>query len=310
MGSVRQNGGTMNDPLARLPADTLRRAEVLCPPYVRPAFDMHVHPPPEEGRIEAMFDAARQVGITRLILSDLGRGEWRYEPPVEHVRRANERVYGIVADHPGFAYGLVYVNPNHAETGDILEEGLVQPGIVGIKLWVSCRDERGAIDPVYPVLELAQERGTPVLLHCYERSGGNLHGELSPADIAGLARRYGQAKLVMAHLGGLWLRGVRVVRSCPNVYADICGSRAYLGMVEHAVRELGSERVLYGSDACGRAFAGQIAKVIAADIAVADKRRILWDNSAALFLQRMEHPPDGHPPDAGPRFVGYGRGRK
>ena len=260
------------------------------PSYVRPAFDMHVHPPLDEGRIEAMFDAARRVGITRLILSDLGRGEWPYEPPVEHVRRANEYVYKVVADHAGFAYGLVYVNPNHVESRDILEEGLAQPGMVGIKLWVSCRDERGAIDPVYPVLELAEERGVPVLLHCYERSGGNLHGELSPVDVAGLARRYPQVKLVMAHLGGLWLRGVRVVRPYPNVYADVCGSRAYLGMVEHAVRELGSERVLYGSDACGRAFAGQIAKVIAAEIEVADKRRILWDNSAALFCAGERRP--------------------
>jgi predicted TIM-barrel fold metal-dependent hydrolase len=60
-------------------------------------------------------------------------------------------------------------------------------------------------------------------------------------------------------------------------------------MVEHAVRELGSERVLYGSDAYGRAFAGQIAKVIAAEIGVADKRRILWDNSEALFTRAGGH---------------------
>jgi predicted TIM-barrel fold metal-dependent hydrolase len=262
------------------------------PSYVQPALDMHVHPPPGEGRIEALFEAARQVGIARLILSDLGQGEWRQNPHVEHVRRANERVYRIVADHPNFAYGLVYVNPNHAETRDILEEGLAQSGIVGIKLWVSCRDEHGSIDPVYPVLELAQQRGVPVLLHSYERTGGNLHGELSPADIAGLADRYPQANLIMAHLGGLWLRGVRVVQPYPNVYADVCGSRAYLGMVEHAVRELGSERVLYGSDAHGRAFSGQIAKVIAAEIEVSDKRRILWDNSVALFLGREGEPDD------------------
>ena len=185
----------MNDSQTKLLSDA------LCPRYVHPAFDMHVHPPPDEGRIEAMFDAARQVGITRVLLSDLGRGEWRYEPVVEQVRQANERVYGIVADHPGFAYGLVYVNPNHGETRGILEEGLAQPGMVGIKLWVSCRDERGAIDPVYPVLELARERGIPVLLHSYERSGGNLHGELSPADIAGLARHYPQVHLVMASPG-------------------------------------------------------------------------------------------------------------
>jgi predicted TIM-barrel fold metal-dependent hydrolase len=63
-------------------------------------------------------------------------------------------------------------------------------------------------------------------------------------------------------------------------------------MVEHATRELGSERVLYGSDAYGRAFSGQIAKVIAAEIDIADKRRILWDNSAELFLGQGGEPND------------------
>jgi predicted TIM-barrel fold metal-dependent hydrolase len=239
-----------------------------------------------------MFDAARQVGITRLVLSDLGLGTWRHEPAIDHVRQANERVYRLVTEHAGFAYGLVYVNPNHTETRDILEEGLEQPGMVGIKLWVSCRDATGALDPVYPVLEMAQQRGVPVLLHSYDRTGGTLHGELAPADIAELARRYPQARLIMAHLGGLWLRGVRQVKPYPNVYADICGSRAYLGMVEHATRELGSERVLYGSDAYGRAFSGQIAKVIAAEIDIAEKRRILWDNSVELFLERELMPDD------------------
>jgi predicted TIM-barrel fold metal-dependent hydrolase len=44
------------------------------------------------------------------------------------------------------------------------------------------------------------------------------------------------------------------------------------------------DRVLYGSDAQGRAFIGQLAKVVGAELEVTDKRRILWDNSARLFF--------------------------
>jgi len=253
------------------------------PDYIYPAIDMHVHPPPDDARTEAMLAAAQRAGITRVITCDLGHGEWREYPPLGEVRKANERVYDLIARHPGVMYGLVYANPNHAETLDILEEGLAQEGVLGIKLWVSCRDRQGRLDPVYPVIELAQARGVPVLIHAFERTGGNLRGELSATDIASLARRYPRASIVMAHLGGKWQRGVRVARACPNVYADICGSRAYLGMVEHAVSELGVERVLYGSDAQGRAFIGQLAKVVGAELDVADKRRILWDNSARLF---------------------------
>ena len=45
-----------------------------------------------------------------------------------------------------------------------------------------------------------------------------------------------------------------------------------------AVRWLGAERVLYGSDASGRSFASQLAKVHGADISDDDKRLILSGN--------------------------------
>jgi len=49
------------------------------------------------------------------------------------------------------------------------------------------------------------------------------------------------------------------------------------------VRELGAERVLYGSDAGGRSFASQLAKVHGADIPERSKRLILADNLKRLL---------------------------
>jgi hypothetical protein len=245
---------------------------------------MHAHPPFERAKAGAMLDAARRVGIARIILCAIGYSEMVEYPSLEEVRRGNEEVFILAARYPGFAYGLVYVNPNHPDTLSILEDGLGRPGVVGIKLWVSCRDDEGRLDPVYPVLAFAQARQVPVLIHAFYRTGGNQRGELSPTDIALLAQRYPRAAIVMAHLGGQWQRGVRVVRPCANVFVDCSGSRAYLGSVEHAVRELGAGRVLFGSDAYLRAFSGQVAKVVAAEIDDAAKRRILWDNSARLFF--------------------------
>ena len=50
-----------------------------------------------------------------------------------------------------------------------------------------------------------------------------------------------------------------------------------------AVRELGPERVLYGSDAPGRSFASQLAKVQGADISPAHKELILGANLKRLL---------------------------
>ena len=51
-----------------------------------------------------------------------------------------------------------------------------------------------------------------------------------------------------------------------------------------AVRELGADRVIYGSDAGGRSFASQLAKVHGADLSDADKKKIFCDNLRNMML--------------------------
>jgi hypothetical protein len=50
-----------------------------------------------------------------------------------------------------------------------------------------------------------------------------------------------------------------------------------------AVRELGAERVVYGSDVGGRGFASQLAKVAGADIPDAGKELVFGGNLRRLF---------------------------
>ncbi len=250
-----------------------------------PVIDMHAHPPYDRALVEPMLESARRVGIRRIILCALGEREMIEYPMADDVRRGNAWVYDLIARHPGFVFGLVYVNPNLPETIAMLNDGLARDGVLGCKLWVSCRDDAGRLDPVFPVLDLAAAREVPVLCHAFYRTGGNLRGELSPNDVANLARRFPRTKFIMAHLGGQWVQGVKAIKPFANVWTDISGSRAYLGSVEHAVRELGAHRVLFGTDAFIRNPAAMLAKVAAADLAAADKRRIVWDNSAQLFFR-------------------------
>ncbi len=89
-------------------------------------------------------------------------------------------------------------------------------------------------------------------------------GEL-PARVRGLA-------------AGNWELGIREIADTPNVLADICGGDPEMGYAEMAVEWLGVERVVYGSDALGRSFASQLAKVHGADISDDEKRLILSGN--------------------------------
>jgi predicted TIM-barrel fold metal-dependent hydrolase len=73
------------------------------------------------------------------------------------------------------------------------------------------------------------------------------------------------------------------VRPHANVAVDLGGSDPTAGFVETAVRELGASRILYGSDAPGRSFATQLAKVMGADISDDARRLILGGNLKRLL---------------------------
>jgi hypothetical protein len=82
--------------------------------------------------------------------------------------------------------------------------------------------------------------------------------------------------------------GIRAIRDCPNVAVETAGFDPTAGMVEMAVRELGAERVIYGSDAPGRSFASQLAKIYGAEIPETAKRQILGGNLRRWLFPRLK----------------------
>ena len=74
-----------------------------------------------------------------------------------------------------------------------------------------------------------------------------------------------------------------MIRDEKNISAGIAGFDPTSGVVEMAVRELGPERVVYGSDVGGRSFASQLAKVLGADIPDSAKELVLGGNLRRLL---------------------------
>jgi predicted TIM-barrel fold metal-dependent hydrolase len=73
-----------------------------------------------------------------------------------------------------------------------------------------------------------------------------------------------------------------------NVSADLAGSDPVAGYTEMAVRELGAERVIYGSDVGGRSFASQLGKVYGANIPEAARQLILGENLKRLLTPILD----------------------
>jgi len=232
-------------------------------------------------RMEKLLAIADRVGVEHLSVH-LGMVTGVEDPTTEQLTADNNTVLEAVKVAGRRAHGYVYLNPNHLEFSLQEFDRCVRDGpMVGVKLWIAKRCSAPELDPI---VKRAAELKAVVYQHTWMKVGGNQPGESTPMDVVELSRRHPGVKLICGHSGGDWERGIRVIRSSPNVYLEIAGSDPTSGFVEMAVRELGAERVIYGSDVSGRSFSSQIAKVKGAAIPDAARRLILRENLRGLLL--------------------------
>ena len=257
------------------------------PPAKSPlVWDVHAHltsapgNTPEE-RMTQLVKFMDRLGIDRLMLS-LGYPLLE-DPSPQQLREENDQVLRALQRWPDRTLGFVYLNPNQLDFSLQEFDRCVRDGpMVGVKLWVAKHCNAPELDPI---VERAVSMKAMILQHTWLKVGGNGRGESTPYDLVELARRHPQASFIDAHTGGDWELGIRVIRSTPNVATAMAGFDPTSGAVEMAVRELGAERVVYGSDVAGRSFASQLGKVTGAEIPEPARRLILGEN-----LRRMLTP--------------------
>jgi hypothetical protein len=179
-------------------------------------------------------------------------------------------------------FGFAYVSGEHVEASLAEIERCVANGpMVGIKLWVAKKASAPELDAI---IRRAAELKAVIFQHTWFKVNGNLPDESTPDDLVALAKRHPTVKFICGHTGGTWELGIRAVRRQENILVDLAGSDPTNGMTEMAVRELGANRVIFGSDAGGQCFASQLSKVHGARIGDEAKQRIFRDNFRELLL--------------------------
>lgn len=264
-----------------------RQHAVAAEPGADVIWDAHVHLNGVSGTVEQRVDGlltfADRMSIERLVVF-MGTS-FIADPSPDELRRQNDEVLRAIAHRPDRVLGMVYLNPKHTEASlGELDRCVGDGPMIGVKLWIAMECRREELDPL---VRRAVELQVPILQHAYRRVGDNLAGESSPRDVAILAARHTDASFICAHTGNDWERGIRSIRATTNVLAEISGSDPTAGFVEMAVRELGAERVIYASDAGGRSFASQLAKVYSADLPDATRRLILGGNLRRLLAPAL-----------------------
>jgi predicted TIM-barrel fold metal-dependent hydrolase len=108
------------------------------------------------------------------------------------------------------------------------------------------------------------------------------------AEVRKIAPQYPDLLFILAHSGTSWKvarQHVELAKEFPNVILEITFTSVIEGIIEYMTKEIGSTRVLYGSDAPMRDPYPQFGWVAYADLSEEDKENILGKNMLKI-LQR------------------------
>jgi uncharacterized protein len=255
-------------------------------------IDIHCHDclgPEPEDVVEKLADCIEAADLHAIrwmvILGNVLRFGVRAGP--EQIRAINDATIERTRAYADRMLGFCFINPA-LDPGFVREEidrCVRDHGMRGIKVEIdlNARDERMSV-----LMDKAAGHDIPLLHHAWYVTGGGQEFSSEPHDIAVLARRHPEVRIVMAHLNGCGMRGVQDIAACENVWIDTSGGQPVAGLVEYAVREIGADRVVYGSDVPCRDFSAQIGRILGADLRMQDRKKILWNNAARL-LRLEEH---------------------
>lgn len=192
----------------------------------------------------------------------------------------NKAVLDAVECIPG-AYGLYWADPT--VPGHLQEAAryLDHPKFLGVKLH-PLLDGYYPNDPVvYPLMEMLQERGLPVLVH----TGHPIF--TLPWSVEELAVAFPEVKVIMGHMGhgnGIYINAaINAAARTPNVYLETSGMPMHT-KIREAVERAGAHKVLYGSDVPFHHPQVEMLKVRLSGLPPDLVRRVIDSNARALFF--------------------------
>lgn len=243
-------------------------------------IDIHGHIGPwhdfflPEPSTKWLVETNRRIGIDAVVVSHLVAFG-------HDTATGNRMALEAARQYPGELAVWLVANPHRPEDVGELRDLLDEPGVCGLKLHPDVH-EYAITDPGYrPYLELAEERGIPVLSHGQTRSLWS-----DPGQLAAVAARYPDLTLLMGH-SGLWVDGfervIDLAGEHPGLYLEVCGSRLTSRWLERLVAGVGAQKVLFGSDASFLDPRMGLGKVLGARLEPEDRALVLGGNARRIL---------------------------
>lgn len=250
---------------------------------------LHANRPIEQHH-EMMFYVER-MGIERAISVDIGGTLQDPLTPKPHDReqlalltKYRDRLSGIIPIDPGFPEESCAKMESWIRNGPCI--GIKYAG--GNKLGITCDHPNND-----RIIRLAADLGAMIYIHTWIKVGGNprfpgganLTGESTPMNVAVLAKRFPDVRMICGHSGGDWELGARAIRRYENVMFEFSGADPQSGSVDYAVNELGTDRIVWGGHGPSRSFSTELSKVLDASISHGDRMKIFGGNYRRLAYE-------------------------
>lgn len=240
-------------------------------------FDMHMHVDelpglgwsmPAQRCVEAMDRAGIGAAVI-MTVTDM--------PEINP--QALELIADACAEHPGRLFGFMRVHPWYGdEAVAILDRAVTRHGFRGLKLHpVSTLAQPGGTESVR-LIRRAAELGVPTLFHCGDDP------MTTPEAIAVAAQACPEATIILGHMGGYahTEEAIRVAERLPNILLET-SANPYPDLIADAVRRVGAERVLFGSDGPVCSPELEVEKIRMLGLSEHDERRVLGANALELL---------------------------
>jgi len=157
--------------------------------------------------------------------------------------------------------------------------GEIVPRAAGLgETYVQCGSSQLPEDYLRPVLRIARSRKLPVMLHTGDFS------YTAPAMMMGMIQEFSDVTFILAHMGSLAFvqDAIEVAVASSNTYLETSGMTSP-AMLRRAVREVGADRILFGSDYPFWHPAVERARVENAGLDQTATRLIMGENVARLL---------------------------
>lgn len=194
----------------------------------------------------------------------------------------NNLMLDSIKKHKTRLYGACMVNGHFPELSlDELHRCFEEENVKIIKIHpiiTSCSMKDTRMKKIY---EYASERKVVVLVHTWLDNDAYGNQDI----FASVAKEYPDIQWIMGHSGGPYgsFHAVEIAKEIPNIYLDISLSMVPAQQIEYFVSEVGSERIIFGTDNPYIDPRPQIGRVGLADITREDRINIFSANARRMI---------------------------